>query len=573
MVVVKRLWQPRSRWMVLSGLWLAVAALGLWGMAGKSPPGSAYTAWDRLYAVPDLFALSFANDYAAVDGRIQAARFLGPLVTGATFIQASALLFREQVDRLRLRVWRDHVVVCGLGEKGLRLAMSFKDAGRRVAAVELDPASPGVPAARAHGVAVLVGDATDPAVLGQTGVRRAGELVAAADDGTNAGIAALAREIDRAGTARPLHCAVHLLDPQLCHLLRSEALEDAAEGVRLEFFNVHQQAARAWLAAEPVLEPDGRPAHLVVVGVGQLGQSLVVAAGQRWAERDGGGRLPVTLVDREASGRLQALRLRHPSLERWCDLAPLGLDLDRPVPEAVDAFTDLLRSGRVTAVFVALDGDAAALSAALTVRQVLGTRPASVLVRTRSEAGLGVLLGVGRSAVPVVAFSPLDRTCTAEIVAGGTHEQVARALHDDYLARARRDGGGGAAAVPWDELPEALRESNRQAAAALAAGLHEVDLDLLPLYRWDDGGQPLTDGEVEVLARREHDRWAEERRRAGWRHGERRDDGARTNPLLVAWEELAEADRERNRQAVRELPAMLARAGLDIVRTAHHPPE
>jgi hypothetical protein len=553
--------------MLLSGLWLAVAALGLWGMAGKSPPGVAYSTWDRVYAVPDLFALSFANDYAAVDWRIQAARFLGPMVTGATFIQASALLFREQVDRLRPRLWRDHVVVCGLGEKGLRVATSFRDAGRRVVAVEVDSASPGVPTARAHGVAVLVGDATDPAVLRHAGVGRAGEAVAAADDGANAGIAAVVREVDRPAGARPLHCAVHLLDPQLCHLLRSEVLEDEAEGVRLEFFNVHQQAARAWLATEPVLDEVGRPPHLVVVGVGQLGQSLVVAAGQRWAERDGRHRLAVTLVDREAGGRLQALRLRHPSLERWCDLAPIDLDLDRPVPDAVDAFTDLLCSGRVTAVFVALDSDAAALSAALTVRQVLGARPARVLVRTRSEAGLGVLLGVGRSAVPVVAFSPLDRTCTAEVVAGGTHEQVARALHEDYLARTRRDGGGGAAAVPWDELPEALRESNRRAAAALAAGLHEVDLDLIPLYRWDDGGRPLTDHEVEVLARREHDRWAEERRRAGWRHGERRDDQAMTNPLLVPWDDMAEADRERDRQAVRELPAMLARAGLDIVRT------
>jgi TrkA-N domain/RyR domain len=567
--VLRRLWAPRSRWLVLSGLWVAVAVLGMWGMVGKSPPGSTFNTWDRLYAVPDLFGLTFANDYAAVDWRIQLARFLGPMVTATTFLQASALLFREQVDRLRLRLARDHVVVCGLGEKGLRLAASFRDGGRRVAAVEVDPASPGIPVARAHGVAVLVGDATDPIVLRQAGVARAGELVAAADDGTNARVAALVRELDRRAGAVPLHCAAHLLDPQLCHLLRSEALEDEAEGVRLEFFNVHQQAARAWLAAEPVLDLDGRAPHLVVVGVGLLGQSLVVAAGQRWADRDGAGRLPVTLVDREAGGRLQALRLRHPSLERWCEVTAIDLDLDRPAPDAVDAFTDLLTSGRVTAVFVALDADATALSAALTVRQVLGSRPAKVLVRTRSEAGLGVLLGVGRSAVPVVAFSPLDRTCTAEAVAGGTHEQVARALHDDYLARVRRDGGAGAgsAAVPWEELPEPMRESNRRAAAALAAGLHEVELDLIPLYRWDDGGQVLTDAEVEVLARREHDRWAEERRLAGWRWGERRDDAARTNPLLVPWEEMAEADRERDRQAVRELPAMLARAGFDIVRS------
>lgn len=568
MGMLRRLWAPRSRWVVLSGLWLAVAALGWWGMAGKSPPGTPYSTWDRVYAVPDLFSLGFANDYAALDWRIQAARFLGPLVTASTFLQASALIFREQVDRVRGRLARDHVVVCGLGEKGLRLAGSFREAGRRVVAVEADGQSAAVAAARSRGAAVVLGDAADPAVLRQAGVARAAEVVAVCDDATNARIAALVRTADRPPGAPSLHCAVHLRDPQLCHLLRSEALEDATDRVRLEFFNVEQRAARAWLAAEPVLSPpDGRPPYLVVLGVGPLGQNVVVAAGQRWAdEAAGGDRLPIVLVDPEAGGRLQALRLRHPSLATFCDVTAVDLDLDRPAPDAVDSFTELLGSGRVTAVLVCLEDEAAALSAALSVRQVLGARPATVLVRTTTEAGLGVLLDVGRSAVPVRAFSPLDRTCTAEAVAGGTHEQVARAFHEDYLARARRDGVGGVAVVPWEELPDGLRESNRRAAAGLAGGLHEVDLDLIPLYRWDDAGQHLTEDEVEALARREHERWAEERRRDGWRWGERRDDAARTNPLLVPWDELSEADRERNRQAVRELPATLARAGFDIVR-------
>jgi hypothetical protein len=148
------------------------------------------------------------------------------------------------------------------------------------------------------------------------------------------------------------------------------------------------------------------------------------------------------------------------------------------------------------------------------------------------------------------------------MIKGGVHEQVARAIHDDYRAR----NAGSQLAVPWDELPEPVRESNRLAADHIASGLQEIGCDLMPLQRWGDSAVTLTPEEIETLARREHGRWRAERERDGWRVGPKRDDATKRNPLLVDWDALPEPARESNRTAVAQLPDLLARAGFEVLR-------
>ena len=73
----------------------------------------------------------------------------------------------------------------------------------------------------------------------------------------------------------------------------------------------------------------------------------------------------------------------------------------------------------------------------------------------------------------------------------------------------------------------------------------------------------FSDTELEELSRQEHDRWVDERLAAGYRRGPR---GPRTSPDLVGWEDLDEARRELDREAVRAIPDVLAAAGMAIER-------
>ena len=45
-----------------------------------------------------------------------------------------------------------------------------------------------------------------------------------------------------------------------------------------------------------------------------------------------------------------------------------------------------------------------------------------------------------------------------------------------------------------------------------------------------------------------------------------RDDGAKVHPCLVSWDELPESEKDKDRDAVRNIPVVLAAAGLRVIR-------
>ncbi len=70
---------------------------------------------------------------------------------------------------------------------------------------------------------------------------------------------------------------------------------------------------------------------------------------------------------------------------------------------------------------------------------------------------------------------------------------------------------------------------------------------------------------IERLAEHNHDVWASRRLAEGWRHGPKRDDGQRTHPDLVPYEELSEVEKEYDRQSVLAVLRATVALGYDIV--------
>jgi hypothetical protein len=149
-------------------------------------------------------------------------------------------------------------------------------------------------------------------------------------------------------------------------------------------------------------------------------------------------------------------------------------------------------------------------------------------------------------------------------------ELVARAIHADYVRRMRSEGEGSSddpSLLPWDELPETLRDSNRDQAADIESKLAAVSCEVAT----EAGGRVLvrefSADEIEQLAGLEHERWEAERLADGWTLGPVKDPVAKRSPYLVPWRDLSEDVRDLDRDTVRRIPQFLGEVGLLVVRS------
>ncbi len=549
----------RRRWYLLAMAWVVLLVLGYGGFVEQAQAqDSGEDFLDSLYNTLQLALLEYGG--GGDNWRLEVARFAAPLMATGTLVQAASVVFRDQFQRMRLRTFRGHTIVSGLGASGTRLALALAADGRRVVGVDPNASGAGIAALRAHDVPCLAGDPTDPAVLRAVRADRAVGLVAlCATDALNVSVVVAAREVPRDGRRPDLRCYAHLEDADLTQLLRGTGL-GRHEHVRVEFFNLHEQGARVLLAEHLALTPDSDP-HLVVVGLGQLGRALVVSAAQQWAEL-GDSPLVATLVDLEGDSRWQGMVMQHPALREAVEPTLLAFDVDSPTEEALAALTDRLKARRPSLVAVVLDDESLALSTGLFLHRLLDDATIPVVVRTRGDAGLGQIV-TGDRFPGLELFPMLDKACSPAIIEGGVRERLARSMHDDHRARTST---GGVYDRSWERLTDEQRESSRRSADGVLGSITDLGLELVPLRHWGTTSNPLTDEEVAGLAEREHERWRVERESQGWTYGPERDDQRQLNPQLVDWWELSDYWREDGIARIQGMPAMLARAGFELAR-------
>ena len=146
-------------------------------------------------------------------------------------------------------------------------------------------------------------------------------------------------------------------------------------------------------------------------------------------------------------------------------------------------------------------------------------------------------------------------------------ETLARAIHEEYVQHQMKSGKApqtNPSMVPWDKLPEHLRESNRQQAEHIGIKLKAIGREIGQIK---DKGKKLfefTPEEIEKMAEMEHERWVNERLRDGWKLGAVKDTEKKLSPYLVPWNQLSEEVKGYDRNTVRGIPIFLAHAGLCI---------
>lgn len=284
----------------------------------------------KLYLTLQLAALESGGITTPISVELEIARYLLPALVAYTTLSALASLFREQFQLLRLLFIREHVIICGLSNKGFLLARSFCERGDKVVVIEQDKENDLVKQCKDRGIIVLIGDGADVGLLNKARIHKAAHLFAVCDDdGTNAEIAVNVRESFEEQRQKPLNCFIHIENQELFELLRERELTtDDSSMFRLTMYNIFERGARLMLRVGSIVTSEDVPAernpHLLIVGLGNLGENLLVNAVRLWMKKNlsNDQKLKITAVDMDAEEKVDSLRARYPRLDSVCEIIP-----------------------------------------------------------------------------------------------------------------------------------------------------------------------------------------------------------------------------------------------------------
>lgn len=150
----------------------------------------------------------------------------------------------------------------------------------------------------------------------------------------------------------------------------------------------------------------------------------------------------------------------------------------------------------------------------------------------------------------------------------GPLERMAEAIHERWRQEAIAKGE---TAPAWQDLDESRKNSSRDQASHIPSHLRKVGCDIAQLRGREATEFTFTDAEIELLATAEHARWNRERIADGWKLADKKDVQRKETPYLLPWKQLAKRYpdiAELDAVFIRAMPAILASAGLQIIRKA-----
>lgn len=601
-------WALRNEWLIVSFLVSVLFVFGYLGyyqvLSGSGPGLERH--WDALYSAIKLFIFNGPDTTEGWPLSLQLVRILAPFLLVYTAIKTIWLRTGEHLALFLLR-FRPHryVIICGIGETGLRLARQYlAESPHAVVVIDHNPVNPRVAALSAQGAIPVIGDAMDPATFIRAKVTAAREVfVFTGDDEANIAVAKVVHRLVRVqgkksggravrGVKKPtprLRCHIQVNSPEICEIFQNHSFFSLVdEKLELKIFNRDIYIARNifdYCAPDLYYLPrgaDSRRMNILILGFGSLARSLLVqyALTAHYADF----RKPRVVVMCEEECRREVARFYHrcANIEQVVDLEFIYQD---PVAIKLEQWGELMQAEQFVACYCALPHDADGILAVRRLnrmRNALGTDAVNFVVCLNQQSWIADVvdddfLPISRDksridpAEPIEHFECLDETITIDVVVNDALDRVAMAIHAYYLEGQRSAGMSqrdNPSIVNWQGLPLYKKLANQRAASHL-----DVKLRIAGFRRVDGAGNGVPgtafpgDGPMlETLARVEHQRWVADKLLAGYSVGPERDDSRFLHPDLKPWEALAETDRDKDRAIIRQMPALVALLGQRLER-------
>jgi hypothetical protein len=570
-----------------AALFVVAVVLGVWGFGVAAPESTWPT---RVYWALQLGAMESGAMVESLPWMLELARWLAPLALfwGAIHVAWGWILSRWCLFAAERA--REHVLVIGLGRKGsafVRALFRFEarhgitalDVDDTIADAAVDLLAAGREQCRSW--RVLCGDGRQAEALDACAARHARRIFILTDsDQTNlAVLGAVLSKTVASDSAHGCRVYVHIADATLRRALQRQRPSMASVEVRYQshFGNLARRILLLW----PLEEVDATGAtdvskqiHLLVIGDGPLQRSLIqeaAAIGHYLGDR----RVHVHLVGVGVRNILERLELDVPAI-RDCVACLDGIEaLDGcEVRQALTFLSELPPQALVT-VLPQTAEPSRMYADALQLRESYCEAKLRVLLpvaslrggqhRSPLDAGMHEIQRDGGLHGSIAYF---DEEAVLEECAldsfDGKSDGLAAVIHAQWLDRQHREaevhereGRVDRARKlrskdtfrPWTELSEAQRTQSHVQATHSFIKLRAANRSVESL----SADAPVDEACLEALARMEHERWVACQRLAGWKPGAVRDDVRRIHTDLVPFEQLSDATRGYDRDAVRNL--------------------
>lgn len=537
---------------------------------------------DNFYLSCQLFVLKSGSVRGPIPWELQVARFLAPMVPAWTVFSAMRVLLSEQFRMVFLRFRKNHVVICGLGRKGLQLVKDCRASGHKVVVIDRVGEEETVRVCRDLGALVLIGDAADKTMLRQARVHRAHLVFAVTgDDGTNVETAVLTYQLveeSKRSSSNKVCCHVHVFDLTLCDVFKQHNIfKESGDAFEAQVFNIFEHTTQRLLMdhpldREPISREDDTVIHLIIVGLGQMGESVALEAAHscHFANLK---RPRITIIDTASEEVEKSFLGRYPQFGQVCDLSFVRGDASEgPILDQIKRWAS--EDSVLTSIAVCLDNDSRSLHAALSIMNRLGESGVHLYVRMAEEATLATLLdsdlGSAEAGATTIPFGMFCHVCRREDLLDKKTDKLASAIHERYVKQ--RLAEGPASDEPgmrdWAKLGHVYRESNRHQSNHIPVKLRAVNCIKRSSTERGDGLTSFERAEIELMAEMEHTRWCAERILDGWSHGTEKDEANKTHPDLKEYRALDEGTKDLDRQTVGSIPELLEGVQEKVCRLA-----
>jgi|GEM_PF-1933120 len=476
---------------------------------------------------------------------------------------------------------KEHVILCGLGDDGIRLVEKLFAAGHQVVVIEPDETHLDLEACRKAGAVTFSGDPASGIMLAKAGIATAGHVLILFNlDGVNFQIARVAREQAVQRRSKPLSCTLQIRDRSLLELLNREELKtNVTDNFELEVFHSDEVLSRTMLREASWASLARAPQRfLVFVNTKSMRtiETFMIRAVRDWIIESKLDSPPAefTLIG-EGAAQIE-LRISQCYPEIFQNISLKAWD---QAPETWVAFEQdpqlRLDPNNYDVAFMLADREEQALTGVTLLQRLsAGSLPIIVNVREVTNHFLNLLPkdteDSSKHAENIRVVSSEKSVFNVDMVKHPEIELLAQCCHQDYLIDHLNRGAIEKSAVtPWSELPETFRDANRALALRLSqylsgniSGTKKIEKEYVssrPVSRYQFSAE-----ELELLAKEEHQNWVLDRKQQGWKQGSVRDDHKKIHPNMVPWEELSESDRELDRNIIRRIPTVFARMDIEL---------